>query len=105
MSDPNHVAFKATEPVPRRLDQLAERHGMNRSAAITEATRKPSERPVADQAELLVLLSEAARAGSVPAMRELLAFHRTTRRKPGGFDVLDELDELAVRRDRMGEPA
>lgn len=102
MSDPNHVAFKATEPVRRRLDQLAEGRGGNRSAAIRaailEATHKPSERPVADEAELLILLSEAARSGSVPAMRELLAYHRNTRHKPGGFDVMDELDEFAMRR-------
>ena len=55
---------------------------------------------VPDLEELLVLLSDAARAGSVPAAKELLAWHERRRANWERPDPLDRFDELAVRRDR-----
>jgi hypothetical protein len=53
---------------------------------------------------VLGLLSEAARGGSVSAMRELLAVHHERRRRPVKLDAgeraVAELDELAARRGR-----
>ena len=48
-------------------------------AAILEATTPADAQPVPDEHEILVLLSEAARAGSVSAMKVLLAHHRQQR--------------------------
>jgi hypothetical protein len=68
-------------------------------AAILEATVPEHATAIADEHEVLVLLSEAARGGSVSAMKALLAFHRGRGRQPEvGREVCDELDELAHRR-------
>jgi len=61
-----------------------------------EATVPENQSAVPDAAEALVLLGEAARAGSVSAMKELLAHHRE-RRQQGG-DALSAVDELAAKR-------
>ena len=75
---------------------------MNRSqalrAAVLEASPAASSDlpPVADRDELLRLLGEAARGGSVSAMRALLLEHR---RDGGDVPPGDGLiDELAARR-------
>ncbi len=47
-----------------------------------------------------MLLSDAARAGSVPAMKELLAWHEGRRANWEHPDPLDRFDELAARRER-----
>ena len=55
---------------------------------------------VPDREELLLLLSAAARAGSVKEMKELLHIHE---RQHAGWeprDPLDRFDELAARRGR-----
>ena len=96
-----HVTFRASPVLVARLDRLAEATGSSRSAAIKrailEATTPAETQPVPDEHEVLLLLSEAARGGSVAAMRELLAYHRERRqgRRP---DAVDALDELAERR-------
>ncbi len=77
--------------------ELAEAQGVNRSAAIKaailEATVPEHATAIADKHEVLVLLSEAARGGSVSAMKVLLAHHRLPR--PAAVDpIFAELDEL-----------
>jgi hypothetical protein len=57
---------------------------------------------VPTEEELLELLGQAARRGSVPAIKELLAYHRKTR--GGGECLFTEFDELAKRRGRAVEP-
>jgi hypothetical protein len=101
MADPSFVGFKASVPVRRRIEELAERRGGNRSAAIRAAILEattPADAPlVPDEHEVLALLGEAARGGNVAAMKELLAYHRE-RRHGRGRDAVDQLDELAERR-------
>ena len=86
-----------------RIDRLAEARQVSRSAAIkaaiVEATVPEHTTAIADEHEVLVLLSEAARGGSVSAMKALLTYHRgrASRQEPVR-DVFDELDELARRR-------
>jgi hypothetical protein len=70
-------------------------------AAILEATVPEHATAIADEHEVLVLLSEAARGGSVSAMKVLLAYHRPPR-AVGVDPLMRELDELAQRR---GDPA
>ena len=99
------ITFRASPVLVARIDRLAEARKASRSAvikaAIVEATVPEHATAVVDEHELLVLLSEAARGGSVSAIKVLLAYHRE--RRSGGEqvrDVLDELDELAaLRRD------
>ena len=56
-----------------RIDRLAEAQKVSRSAvikrAILEATVPENTTAIADEHEVLVLLSEAARGGSVSAMK------------------------------------
>ena len=47
-----------------------------------------------------LLLSEAARTGSVPAMKELMRHHARERGSRTPRDTLDSFDELAARRER-----
>jgi hypothetical protein len=106
MTDRDFVAFRAGAPLRRRLDELAEGRGLNRSAAIRaailEATRHPSEPAVPDEHEVLVLLSESARGGNVAAMKELRAYHRECRSDRRLPDAVTPLDEIARRRDGPG---
>ena len=71
MPDPGFVGFRAAPAVCRRLDELAEARGLNRSsairAAILEATVPEHATAIADKHEVLVLLTEAARGGNVAA--------------------------------------
>ena len=76
-----------------RIDRLAEAQRVSRSATVLEHATA-----LADEHEVLVLLTEAARGGSVSAMKVLLAHHRLPR--PAAVDpIFRELDELAARRD------
>jgi hypothetical protein len=98
-----HISFRAPKAVLDRLHELAAAHGGNRTqalrAAIVEATLPKGAEAVPDEHEVLVLLGEAARSGSVPAMRALLAHHRSTDppvdelTAPDGLAALDELAE------------
>ena len=67
-----HLSFRASAVLQRRLDQLAKARGLNRSraiqAAILEATM-PDAEGVPSEAEVLELLGESARAGNVAAMK------------------------------------
>ncbi len=98
-----HVSFRVSPVLLARIEQLAAARGSSRSAAvkaaILEATVTPGEQSVPDEQECLKLLGEAARSGSVAAMRELRAYHRD-RRGPGSTDAVSELDDLAARRHR-----
>ena len=62
--------------------------------------RVVSRKRVPDHDEILLLLSTAARAGSVPAMKELLRHHERQDRGRTRLGPLDGFDELAARRDR-----
>ena len=57
-----------------------------------------SRKGVPDRGEVLLLLSTAARAGSVPAMKALLAWHERERSGRTQRDPIDHFDELAARR-------
>ena len=65
-----------------------------------EATAPEDQHPVADADEVLALLSEAARAGSVTAMKELRAHFRERSGLPAGS--LGAIDELVARRGASG---
>ena len=60
--------------------------------------RVVSRKGVPDRGEVLLLLSTAARAGSVPAMKALLAWHERERSGRTQRDPIDHFDELAARR-------
>ena len=86
----------------RRLEQLAAERKTTLSAAVRSAVLEATatERGIPSRKELLGLLSEAAHAGSVPAMKELMRYYE---RRPASWeprDPLDRFDELAARRDR-----
>jgi hypothetical protein len=68
-------------------------------AAIMQATAREDEPAIPPEQEALELLSEAARAGSVPAMRELRVYWREQSGQPND-DEFFELDQLARRRAR-----
>ena len=55
---------------------------------------------VPDRDEILLLVSTAAQAGSVQAMKELLHYHEHRDAGRTRRDRLDRFDELAARRDR-----
>ena len=57
---------------------------------------------VPDGQEVLELLGQAARCGSVSAMKELLAYHREREAESDEFAEFAEFDELARRRSRGG---
>ena len=59
---------------------------------------------IATEHEILVLLTKAARGGSVSAMKALLVYHRLPRH--AAVDpIFQELDELPGRRDVGGVPS
>ena len=98
------VKIRCSELLLRRLDGLAEAHGGNRSQAIRSAVLAASlpegTPPVPDHNELMRLLGELARMGSLPAIRLLLAEQR---RRPAEADPFAEfepnpLERLAARR-------
>ncbi len=105
MHEPSkNFTLRVSPVLMRRVEELAAARGSSWTAAIKAAIVEASMRTgggssVPDQREVLELLSEAARAGSVSAMKELLAYHRE-RRQGRGPDAVDELDELAERRGR-----
>ena len=73
--------------------------GVERARAKARSAR----RPVPSEHDVLVLLSEAARNGSVSAMKELRAYHRERGAAPSSerHDSVDALDELAARREAV----
>ena len=88
-----------TPPAFRRhLEGLAKARGTTLSQTIRwtvmAATLPNGGIPTAR--EVLELLGEAARSGSMPAMRELRAYHRE--RTDSGENPFAEFDELALRR-------
>ena len=96
------ITFRASPVLVARIDRLAEAQKVSRSAvikrAIVEVAVPEHATAIADEHEVLVLLTEAARGGSVSAMKVLLAHHRLPR--PAVVDpIFRELDELAARRD------
>jgi hypothetical protein len=99
-----NVNFRASPVLLARINELAAARGSTRSAAIKAAILEasiPADAPsVPDEHELLLLLSEAARGGNVPAMKELRAYHRGENIDSGKSpdDPFADLDELARRR-------
>ena len=90
-----------------RLEQLAAERKTTLSGAVRSAVLEATatEHGIPSQEELLGLLSEAAHAGSVPAMKELMTYYerqssgrQSFGREPGP-NPLDRFDELAARRD------
>lgn len=71
--------------------------------AARAGRRLSTRRGLVGERETLELLGAAARAGSVPALRELLRWHRERRRPLADGHPLDELDELAARRRRPND--
>ena len=78
-----HVTFRASPLLVARIDRLVAARKTSRSAAIkaaiVEATAPEHATAIADKHEVLVLLTEAARGGSVSAMKVLLAYHGVPR--------------------------
>ena len=66
------------------------------AAAVDGRRKLEPASSVPDREETLLLLSAAARRGSVPAMRELMRFYERAASEPMG--PLHYLDELAARR-------
>src|SRR5687768_2963040 len=93
------VSVRLFPPQAERLDALAEARGMTRSellrTLVLEATVPDTAPSVPDADELLRLLGVAARMGNVPAIRELLAHHRSA---PEAASPLGVVDDLAARR-------
>ena len=103
--------FRASPVLLDKIEALAAARGQSRSAAVKAAVvaaevAESGRAPVPDHHEVLALLGEAARGGSVPAMKELLAHHRDAHRRdrarPDSDTVFGELDEVAMRRQRGG---
>lgn len=96
------IQVRVTEVFLRRLDALADARGMNRSQAIRAAVSEASPSasidlpPALERDELLRLLGEAARGGSVSAMRRLLEEYRRDSGAPRHRPAF--IDELARRR-------
>ncbi len=85
------VRVRCSELVLRRLDELAEAYGGNRSRAIRAAVVEASvaaggESPVMDYDELLRILGVLARQGSISAIRLLLAEYRRYPPRPAPED-------------------
>ena len=98
------VKVRCSELLVKRLDALAAGHGGNRSQAVRSAVLAASlpndVPPVPDRDELLRLLGELARMGSLPAIRLLLAEYRREPSPPPMPDPLAQL--LERRRARLG---
>jgi hypothetical protein len=99
------IKVRCSPVLLRRLDALAEAHGGNRSQAVRAAVLSASlpegtpEIPTRD--ELLALLGEQARMGSLPAIRVLLMEYRREppERSPDEFTDFDRI--IARRRGRL----
>jgi predicted transcriptional regulator len=91
------VTFRASPVLQRRIDELGEARGLNRSkaiqAALVEATTPEDASATPSEQEVLHLLGEAARAGNVAAMKELRAYHRE--HKEAEDKSLADLDAFA----------
>jgi hypothetical protein len=98
------LTFRASNDVVERLDALRATRGLKtRTAALRVAIREasPTAAPsVADRRELLRLLTERARDGSVAAMKALL---EELRRDGATGGAASPIDELAARRGN-GDP-
>lgn len=97
------INFKATEAFVERLDAYAKAKGMNRTqaikSAVLEASMDPATRAaVPDRDELLRLLGESARSGSVTAMKALLDERRRDGDDSESAPARSVIDELAARR-------
>jgi hypothetical protein len=89
--------LRVTPPFRERLERLAAERKTTLAGAMRSAVMQATAQGgIPDEREVLELLSEAARCGSVPAMRELRAYHRERAGDDG--DKLAHFDELAARR-------
>ena len=73
----SRLHIRTTPQFRARLERLARERHTSMSAVIKSAVMQATAQSgIPDEREVLELLSEAARCGSVPAMRELRAYHR-----------------------------
>jgi hypothetical protein len=97
------ITLRATDAFAKRLDSVAKARGLNRSqmikAAVLEASMDAKDLDaVPDRDELLRLLGESARSGSVTAMKALLDERRRDGDDAEAPLVRSAIDELAARR-------
>lgn len=98
MSD-DRVHLRITPAFRVRLERLAQERHTSMSAVVRSAVMEVTKVDgIPREREVLELLSEAARCGSVPAMKELRAYHRE--HAAGDQDRLARFDELGARRER-----
>jgi hypothetical protein len=100
------VRFRASKALLARLDALAKAHAGNRSLAIKSVLMEASREadglpPVCSREELLALLSEAARGGSVPACKTLLDELRRDEAPSARSNAFSE--ELGQRAGKVGK--
>jgi hypothetical protein len=99
---PASIHLRTTPAFRCHLEALAKQRGQTLTEAVRTAVMHQAD-PGAGACSLdetLDLLSLAARAGSVPAMKELLRWHE---RRHGSWkprDPLEHFDQLAARRGR-----
>lgn len=100
MADSLHI--RLTPAVRQHLERLAAVGGVSLSQAARTAVMRAAfpEGDVPDEDELLRLLGQAARAGSVPAIKELLAHYREAGEWKSSASSLAAVDELAEHRAR-----
>ena len=92
----DRVQIRTTPAFRMRLERLAQERHTSMSAVVRSAVMAwTAQGDVPSEHEVLLLLSEAARCGSVPAMRELRAYHRERAGDHG--DKVGHFDELAAR--------
>lgn len=91
------INFRATPALRKRIEDLASERKTTVAGAIKSAVLQATKQGgVPDEQEILELLGEAARTGSVSAMKELRAYHREQRiPEDSDDDFISQLEEFA----------
>src|SRR5262245_56477298 len=91
------VEFRTTPVMRQRIERLARDHNTTLSGALKIAVMQATKGTgVPSETEVLELLGEAARDGSVSAMKEMRAYWREQRNDD--TDKLAGYDEVAAKR-------
>jgi predicted transcriptional regulator len=91
------VNVKLDGVTARRLDELAAACGGNRSEAVRRAIMRASgETAPSEEQDVVKLLAEQARAGSVPAARALLDYYKALEREHVARTQLEQARELTA---------